>query len=361
MAVFRGVSDPTPALYVSTLSPTGSLILRSNDGEHFVPVNQPEPDNSHTWAFRALFSFNERLYASPAGRLKGELIERNTAEIPVVYENADPAAAPWRPISEIGFGDASNATIYELASFDNFLYAGTFNPSKGFQLWKTDAQRYPYRWRKVLADGAFRGLANQAVASMCAFGDALYLGTGKQGLRLKSDWAHDPSLNAAEVIRVYPDDSWELIVGEPRHTFDGIKFPLSGMGPGFNNINTSVMWRMTEHDGWLYVGACNSMSFLRRLEPIIRRRGLRQPLGPIDDFSEQEAGFELWRSRDGSTWDAVTSVGFGNPHNYAPETMISTPAGLFVGTLTVPPNPIGRRGFEMDAEFQDGCEIWLGK
>jgi hypothetical protein len=102
----------------------------------------------------------------------------------------------------------------------------------------------------VITDGTFRGNVNEAVASMCVFGDTLYIGTGKQSG--SSDKVYDARSNAAELIRIYPDDSWGLIVGEPRRTFEGVKFPLSGLRPGFEDESNRVIWEMTEYDGWLY-------------------------------------------------------------------------------------------------------------
>jgi hypothetical protein len=349
--VFQGASDLAPALYASTISPLGSLILRSQDGEHFVPVSQPGLGNPNTtWSFRALVPFNGRLYAAPAGRIRGERIERNTAEAAIVFENADPVAAPWRPVNEIGFGDSTNRAIFEMSSLNGFLYAGTFNPYKGFQIWKTRAQGYPYRWKKVIADGAFWGNANEAAVSMCVFGDALYVGTGKQRLR-----------SAAELIRIDPDDRWELVVGEPRRTFEGLKLPLSGLGPGFDHGYNGAIWEMTEHDSWLYAGTESKISILAFLRPFLTAARAHRWNEVIDDLLEAEGGFDLWRSRDGTIWDVVTNVGFGNPNNFGIESMASTPAGLFIGTMAVPHVITGRGVPGMTAGFQGGCEIWLGR
>lgn len=361
MVVFQGPSDPAPTLYVSTLSPLGSLILRSEDGENFVPVSEAGLGNLKVWSFRALACCDGRLYASPTGTVGTELIERNRAETPIVFENVDPAAAVWRPVSEVGFGEPTNSSVYEMASLKGVLYAGTFNPYMGFQVWKVCAEGYPYRWKKVITAGAFRGNGNQSVASMCVFGDALYIGSGIQGLGV--DKAHNAGPAAAELFRIYPDDNWQLIVGEPRRTFEGKKFPLSGLGPGFDNSRNSVIWQLAEHDGWLYAGThdwCSLLAFLRPLRP---RGRLRLWGALLDELLAKEGGFDLWRSRDGTHWQLVTRVGFGNPGNYGLRTMVSTPVGLFIGTAMVP-QMIAGGGLARDLQSidsQGGCEIWLGR
>jgi hypothetical protein len=344
MVVFQGVSDPTPALYVSTLSAVGSLILRSEDGERFVPASMKGLGKPNIWSFRAIHAFNGRLYASPSGRIRGDRVERNAAEIPIVFENADPAVAPWRPVSTVGFGDPSNSTIFEMTSLNGYLYAGTFNPLKGFQVWKTRAQTSPYGWKRVVTDGAFRGDLNQAATSMCAFRGVLYVGTGK-GIR--SDSTLKGQSRAAELLRIYPDDGWDLIVGTPRHTFEGIKFPLSGLSPGFDDQHNEVIWEMIEHNGWLYAGTENLSPFLAFFRPFGRARGAC-------------AASNLWRSRDGMAWELVTRVGFGNTNNWAIESMTSTPDGLFVGTIGLPDFTRSTGVLREAGGFSGGCEVWLG-
>jgi hypothetical protein len=224
--------------------------------------------------------------------------------------------------------------------FNGFLYAGTINSKSGFQIWKTHARSHPYHWKKVITAGAFRGNSNEAVVSMFVFKNALYVGTGLQGIGFEKTYDEGPA--AAELIRIYPDDSWDLIVGDPRPTFDGIKIPLSGLGPGFNNGYNTVIWRMAEHDGWLYVGTEDVSVFLLNWMRATGRARLRNKA--INHFVYERGGFDLWRSQDGTAWEQVTRVGFGNPLSHGIRTLQSTPLGLFVGTATA-----------------GGCEIWWGR
>jgi len=72
---------------------------------------------------------------------------------------------------------------------------------------------------------------------------------------------------------------------------------------------------------------------------------------PVD----ADAGFDLWRTRNGVDWTEITRVGFGNPRNFGGESMVATPIGLFIGTVCVPE----LRRFVPDAT--SGCEVWLGR
>ncbi|HEV7860309.1 MAG TPA: hypothetical protein VGO91_16955, partial [Pyrinomonadaceae bacterium] len=170
---------------------------------------------------------------------------------------------------------------------------------------------------------------------------------------------------AGEIIRIHPDDSWDLVVGTVQNTPQGRKVPLSGMGPGFDNFFSGYIWRMTVHDGWLYVGTFDWSVFLPyanrpRMLPWLKKH-VRQY--GVDNIVQYASGFDLWRTRDGINWSNVTHNGFNNPYNYGARTMVSTPYGLFIGTA----NPFGPEvvarlatGWIYVPNPQGGAEIWLG-
>lgn len=356
MVVFQGSSDPEAALYVTTISVLGSLVLRSTDGRSFSPVSTPGLGNPGRRSLRTLVPFQGRLYTSPTGRTGAELLEWNLAETPVVLESEDPAGGVWRTVSEVGFGDPGNSCVVEMAAYNGFLYAGTFNPRMGFQVWKTDAHGWPYRWTRVLTAGASRGKSNQSVASMMEFQGALYVGGGIQGLGYLKAAGNGPA--AAELIRIHRDDRWDLVVGEARSTFDGPKRPLSGQGPGFENNYNSVLWRMVEHEGWLYVGSNDWSGFLAHLMRHAARSIRARSWGEeIEHLVTREGGFDLFRSRDGERWDVVTTTGFGSPYNYGARTLCAAPPGLFVGTVTMRMDIPALAGAFPD--HAGGCEVWL--
>jgi len=123
----------------------------------------------------------------------------------------------------------------------------------------------------------------------------------------------------AELIRIYPDDSWDLIVGTPRETPDGIKSPLSGFGPGFDYAMNVHIWRMQAHDGWLYVGTCDQSTAWKEI-----------PF--INDIFEPYMGFDLFTTPDGEHFTMLTRTGFDHKLDYGVRTFASTPYGLFLGT-----------------------------
>jgi hypothetical protein len=362
MAVFQGESDAGPALYTSTYASAkgaGTQILRCVD-QDFTPVPRPQEFGEFVTTLRLLVPFKDRLFTSPTGRAEGN---PNAANLTVVFETRDPLRGQWKATNTPSFGDPGNISVFEMIGFGDYLYAGTGNFS-GYQIWRTDAEGDPpYKWERVTTLGAYRGKLNQGVASFCVFKGALYVGSGIQHGGV--DIANKVGPAGPELIRIHPDGRWDLIVGTKRDTPDGGKVPLSGFGPGFDNLFAGYFWRMGAHDGWLYVGTFDWSLMLRYsnrekwpelFRAAVDRVGLEQVLNHF-------AGAHLYRSSDGENWLPVTENGFDNYYNYGIRGILSTPLGLAVGTV----NPFGPRvatcspeGWRFEDNPRGGLEIWLG-
>jgi hypothetical protein len=363
MTVYQGPSDPGPALYIATWAPSraqGSIILRSLDGEVFEPVSQPGLGVPNLASCRSLVAFNGRLFTAPIGRSGGK---PNTPDLPVVLVSADPARGGWHMASAPGFGDAENLTVFEMAAINGHLYAGTLNP-KGYQVWKTTAEgQPPYRWTRVLSEGAGRGPENEGVLSMYPFRGALYVGSCIPNGGY--DLAHKIGPAAPELIRIHPDDTWDLLVGDARATNQGWKPPLSEFGPGFANPFCGYFWRMAEFDGFLYLGTLDWSVLLPyvRMDPDVYPAARRVRWLGVENVVRFSGGFDLFRSQDGVTWAPVTTSGFGNPYNFGVRNLVPTPYGLFVGAA----NPFGPEiairtadRWEFAPNPRGGAEVWLG-
>jgi SAM-dependent methyltransferase len=345
---------------MSSSKAPGALILRSMDGENFEPVCERGMVHRGVSSFRALVGFHGRLFAAPAGA--GRMWA--SADAAGVLVSGDLAKKEWLQAGEPGFGDRTSAGVFEMAVFNDHLYAGVSNPYTGLQVWKTDGRGDPpYRWVKVLSHGAGRGKTNQGVMSMSAFRDHIYIGTGIRRGGYDREFKTGPA--AGELIRLDRNDRWELVAGDARHTPDGDRDPLSGFGPGFGNPFAGYIWCMAEHDGVLYVGTYDSSIFLwwidpdrvpQHVHPKIRLLGAQR-------IVDKEAGFDLWRSADGVHWAEVSRDGFGNPYNYGVRTLLGRPDGLFVGTA----NPFGPEvavrtvsGWTYAPNDRGGLEVWMG-
>lgn len=338
------------ALYVGTHIWIGAeaRLLRTTDGENFqalaIDPGMALPEDVQLTSFRSLVNFDGRLYTTPVATGGTTLI----SEVQVVLESVSVdlinGIFHFRPVSEPGFGDETNATIFEMAAFNDNLYVGTGNMVNGYQVWRTDASGpLPYNWTPVIINGAGRGPLNEGTTAMFPFKGKLYVSSAiRRG-------GYDPQAGLQgppELIRINPDDSWELVVGEPRQTPDGDKAPISGYWSGFGNIFTGYFWRMEEHEGWLYLGTYDNSTLL----PYIPIPDL--PSGVTDLIAQWQGGFDLWKSHDGVLWYRVTKQGFDNPLNMGVRTFQSTPVGLFVGTANsfTEGDSAGHAG---------GAEVWL--
>ncbi len=365
MSVFQGSTDSKPVLYVSTWSPRfggTAQLLRSEDGANFEIVPRP-PWNESVRAFRVLQPFQGRLHTSPtaAGVAVGK-VQDSVGSDPTIYGADDLRSDSWKATSASGFGNPGNMTVFEMAEFNDHLYAATVNV-KGFELWKTRGGKPPYQWTRVLEQGAFRGPFNEVGGSLCVFNGALYIGSGVLNGGYHRAAGVGPA--ATELLRVWPDDSWDIVMGEARMTPQGLKYPLSGYSCGFDNMFNGYVWRMCEHDGHLYAGTfcwANLLPYVPNqawpddVIALIKRWSMEK-------LVQRYGGFELWRTADGVHWLPVTRTGFNNPYNWGARTLTSTPHGLFVATA----NPYGPDvAVKRDGKWQyvpnprGGCEVWLG-
>jgi hypothetical protein len=180
---------------------------------------------------------------------------------------------------------------------------------------------------------------------MVEFGGALYVSSGIPGFGY--DKANDVGPAAAELLRFWPDGSWDMVFGQPRFTPDGLKVPLSALGPGLDDPYNSVIWSMAAHDGVLYIGTHQW-----------------EPFESIKDSSGQgvKGGYQIYSTVDGESFTPLINSGNGNPGATGLRTLLSTPVGLFAGSanhselLRLMGRLRGRRDLDLKAQ---GFEVLL--
>lgn len=362
MVVYQGDSDDEPVLYVSNWSRSrgdGMQLLRSEDGETFEPVGPPGLDKLDATSTRSLVEFKGMLFTSPTGSTAGR---QNASGIASVYVSTDPRSGRWTQANSRGFGDLTNMGVFEIIATDKHLYAGTANVAKGYQLWRTEAEgKAPFHWEQVLVDGGGRGRLSQGVVSMAAMPDGtVFVGSGIQKGGIDKENKIGPA--GPELIRLNPDDSSDIIMGDRRLDTE----PLSGMMAGWNNVFTGSIWKMNMHDGWLYAGTQDWLMFLlyRNFDNLDSPAAQILRRMEVEEFVENFGGYDLWRTRDGENWVPVTRSGFENPYNHGVRNILSTPHGVYIGSS----NQFGpRSAFRVSRdkwEYRDnprgGTEIWLG-
>ncbi len=311
--------DSTEALYAFGVNSTvmwdrtqlpPPRILRSTDGMSFEPIPQTPgtflgdlPHNPDHSSFRSPESFNGKLFV-----ISGPIFGQGS-----LIASADPAKGDdaWFLAS------SPELKFYEMEAFNGWLYLGTLDLLNGYSIVKTRAEGPPpYAFVPVIPPGA--GLLeapSRSVVSMHEYDGRLYVGTATK----------------TEIVRINPDDTWDLVVGEPREiALSGggteWKYPASGLDAGFGQSLNDHAWQMLDVNGSLYIGTYNASTFYRN-DPVH---------GPA---LQDSLGAHLYRTDDGWHYSAITTDGFadpldpfGGPFDFGIRTMASTPHGVFLGT-----------------------------
>jgi hypothetical protein len=334
MEIYRSQVDGRSYLYAGTMAARNPSVWRSASGDRgswekvFTFPDEPE---GQFGSVRSLVPHADGLLYM-AVTPSGDIMSSFMGQIWVTDGLA------FTPLIADGFGDPNNQGISTLASFDGCLYAGTYNPN-GYEVWKlrcvSDPDAPP---RPVVREGTGYGQSEIAL-SMHVFKDRLYVGTGIP-LGFNPLTRHGP--RGCDVIRIGPDDSWEVIVGPRRSQ------PFSSYRAGFGWRLNAYCWYMREHEGHLYLGtwdASRVVEFLGKDAGNIARpfKPLLNLLSPHPQGWGSPMGGDLYRTAEGTHWEPVFLDGLGNPDNHGIRTIESTPMGLFVGTE----NPFSR------------LEVWL--
>ncbi len=238
------------------------------------------------------------------------------------------------PVITDGFGNPNNAAVSMLSSFNGCLYAGTYNPKSGYEVWKLRCLAKPTAPpQQVIQKGAGQP-RNEAVMSMRPYQGHLFVGTGIP-LGFNPRTRHGP--RGCNVVRIDTQDQWDVVVGKRRTK------PLSEYKAGFGWYLNAYCWYMQEHEGYLYLGTWDisrTIAFLgNHAENVAPRfKPLLDELIITPGKWGSPMGGDLYRTADGIHWDPVFLDGLGNPDNHGIRTLESTPDGFFIGTE----NPFSR-------------------
>ena len=329
MAVYRAASDGVKYLYAGTFGNRPAL-WRSATGD------------AGSW---------EQVWESPLeGSIRSLTIHDGLLYFAVSHESGVERfpgeiyatdGATFRAVVTDGFGNPHNWGIFSLASYNGYLYAGTFNREDGYELWKLEGPDAGAAPVLVIEHGGPEK-SNHSTTQMVVFDDYLYVpalvyvGYNVGGV---------PIFKGGDMVRLDHDDRMEVIVGPGS---------LAGIGSGFDDNSNAYLWTLIKHNGKLYCGTWDSnaeISILLRNWPVLLRNipnivkgllRLKARPGPIDQLAG--IGAELYVSEDGIHWKQLFHDGLGNPDNYGVRNMESHDGTLYVGMA----NPVdGLEVFEM--------------
>ncbi|MEW6250178.1 MAG: hypothetical protein AB1716_05995 [Planctomycetota bacterium] len=240
------------------------------------------------------------------------------------------------PVMTDGFGKLDNNGIYVLASFNNWLYAGTINLTQGFEVWKLAGPGGPVPPVRVIAGGG-TSRAQHAVGDMRVFKGHLYV-TGIILLNLNFE-DFSPPYRAADMLRIDDQNRVEVVVGTNS---------VGGVPSGFGYLHNAYLWCLEEHGGKLYCGTWNSADFVPMVNRYLAR--FQEALSTGALFGASSGDFDPWTrkgarvyaSEDGVSWYEVFKDGLGNYRNFAVRNMVSTGDALYLGL----------------ANIDEGLQIW---
>jgi hypothetical protein len=182
----------------------------------------------------------------------------------------------WTQVSMPAKGaGAGPPQLSHVTSFDGKLAIAIDDPKEGFHLWtKNLDSESPQEWVSLLRRGGQRYSMNAHVFACVPWKDALYVVSGPGERQSRTD-----QQLGFELLRIYLDGSWDLVVGAPRLTASGLKVPLSCLGPGMDEFTPARFCFLAD-------------------------AGSELLLGTYEDI----AGLRIWQSFDGESWSVVNSA-----------------------------------------------------
>lgn len=225
---FQGAQDDIPRLYATVAKPDGGVVLRETPDGGFMPVSAPGFGVGANWLGPMTVWDGALVVAT--GTSSPQDVTATPLEAPWLMASVDPAVGKWDAIAEAGFGDDENHALCALAMVDGVLYAGTSSLVRGFQLWSRTSGG---TWQLLLINGAVRYSRNQRISAISGGNGEVLIGTGYRTTAPDDEEEAVPI--GPELLSLdLESGQWEIIVGQPRFSNQGLKVPAALMGPGFD-------------------------------------------------------------------------------------------------------------------------------
>lgn len=230
-------------------------------------------------------------------------------------------------VNNDGFGNPLNWGVFSLASYNDWLYAGTFNREEGCEVWRLEGPGGAGPVNVFKNGGSQR--SNHSTTQMVVYDGYLYIPTL---VYLGYNVGGIPIFKGSDMVRLDADDNLQTVVGPNS---------ISGFNSGFSDFTNGYLWSLVKHNGKLYCGTWDSASLLSfasqnldllpRVIPQLIKALLvaKERAGFIDNLLS--IGAELYVSSDGVNWAPVFTNGLGNPDNYGVRNMVSGNGTLYIG------------------------------
>jgi hypothetical protein len=321
------------ALYAGAFASPKAKVYRSVDGENW---NEIPNDNLLGTSTRSMIIHtNGKLYMSTVD-------EASPIQEAYIFEYVPPTAGflqgNWIRVTvdstTPGFDPNKNpgGQVAIMESFNGYIYAGN-STAEGFELWRTTETAPTVNGWKLVIDKGAGDASNLIPLTLGVFQDHLYVGAIMFPL-LAPNPLDLSAFKTFDLVRIDKNDVWQLVIGsqpiQPTVPTTGTRgIALSLLPSGAGNPYNLYCWQLVEYEGEFYLGTFDWLIALFKVTQL--------------PASSPYSGFDLFTSKDGVTWESISSNGFGNPDNYGARLLFkSTNGHLYLGTA----NPF------------DGCEVW---
>lgn len=168
------------------------------------------------------------------------------------------------------------ARISHWLTQDGFLYATVDDDEYGFALWRTALVSDSIQWQALIERGAERFIHNRQAFALVDHGPWLMIAAGTAP---ESRWPESGFFDyrGFELLRLMKDSGeWELLCGIPRVSPQGLRLPLTALGPSLGGGRHREWCLLHSQGGKLWVG------------------------------TQDEEGFKLWHSLAGEDWQVLS-------------------------------------------------------
>ena len=304
--LYAGAGGIAGIFNTSTYQPP--LLIRTCNGINWEEVPTPKEMSYDT---RAIEAHNGWIYVGASVPSEWDILLFPEAEFRKLRSYALVWGSPGHPNASSDWVLVANLTRDEvpsigntravsLKSFNGYLYVGTSNFLYGFELWRS---RVPNPidpvndWIKIIDYGG-GDMMNYFAGTMVVYNNTLYVGTMLWPFIVPSNESEKakPTLRGFDIFEVYPNDTWDLLVGAyiPRRPVEGwpydyyvnitinetnitlpIRIPRSFYPSGFGNLFNIYAWSMEVYNETFYIGTMDWTTFLYfiSIEDILRILG----------------------------------------------------------------------------------------
>ena len=256
---------------------------------------------------------------SPGGHVVYAATENVRA--PAAQAEALVPASEWEQVNVDGFGDPVTNGVSALEVFKGQLYAGATNGDVGAQVWRWEKDG---QWQQVSETGFGSGSANAALIDLIVFQGQLYAGMG---------WNQAPG----QVWRSGAGTNWQPVTTDGFGDGDNIAITNFAVFRGMLYAGTGTasgsvqIWRSRNgnSDSWTQVGLGEPGLTGNVTGFAVYKGGLYAAIEPASGFG---GPIQVWRSTNGSNWEAVTLDGFGDALNESTGGFAQFRGYLYLGT-----------------------------